>query len=60
MEKLISCCAGQAGFNFNFNNGKIIDYQNNDKKLVMFHSQYTMILRPLQVVLCFPMLKRTS
>ena len=29
MEKLTSCCAGQAGFNFSFNNRKIIDYQDN-------------------------------
>ena len=33
MEKHISCCAGQAGFNFSFDNGKIINYQDNYKKI---------------------------
>ena len=33
MKERISCCAGQAGFNFSFNNGKIINYQDNLKKM---------------------------
>ena len=33
MEKHISSCAGQAGFNFIFDNGKVIDYQDNYKKI---------------------------
>ena len=33
MKEHISCCAGQAGFNFSFNNGKIINYQDNLKKM---------------------------
>lgn len=33
MEEHISCCAGQAGFNFSFDNSKIINYQVNLKKI---------------------------
>ena len=33
MKKHISCCSGQAGFNFSFNNGRVIDYQDNFKKI---------------------------
>ena len=33
MEKHVSCCAGQAGFTFSFDNGKVIDYQDNYKNL---------------------------
>ena len=33
MEKHISSCAGQAGFNFIFDNGKVIDYHDNYKKI---------------------------
>ena len=29
MKEHISCCAGQAGFNFSFDNGNIINYQDN-------------------------------
>ena len=29
----INSCAGQAGFNYSFDNGKIINYQDNFKKL---------------------------
>ena len=32
MKKHISLCAGQAGFNFVFDNGKIVHYQDNYKK----------------------------
>ena len=31
MEKHLSCCAGQAGFTFSFDNEKIIDYQDHFK-----------------------------
>lgn len=33
MEKHISCCSGQADSNFSFDNGKVIDYQDNYKKI---------------------------
>ena len=33
MQKYLSCCAGKAGFTFSFDNGKIIDYQDNYKHL---------------------------
>ena len=33
MQKHMSCCAGKAGFTFSFDNGKIIDYQDNYKHL---------------------------
>ena len=33
MKKHLSCCAGKAGFTFSFDNGKIIDYQDNYKNL---------------------------
>lgn len=33
MQKHVSCCAGKAGFNFSFHNGKIIDYQDRYKNL---------------------------
>ena len=33
MQKHLSCCAGKAGFTFSFDNGKIIDYQDNYKHL---------------------------
>ena len=33
MEKHISSCSGRAGFNFVFDNGKIVDYQDNYKKI---------------------------
>ena len=32
MKKHISTCSGQAGFNSLFDNGKIVDYQENYKK----------------------------
>ena len=32
MKKHISTCSGQAGFNSVFDNGKIVDYQENYKK----------------------------
>ena len=32
MQEHISCCAGQAGFNFSFDIGKIINYQDNFNK----------------------------
>ena len=33
MKECISCSAGQAGFNFSFDNGKVINYQDNFKKI---------------------------
>ena len=33
MKEHISCCTGQTGFNFSFDNGKIIDFQDNFKKI---------------------------
>ena len=33
MKDHISSCAGQAGFNFTFDNGKIIKYQDNFKNI---------------------------
>ena len=33
MKKHLSCCAGKTGFTFSFDNGKIIDYQDNYKNL---------------------------
>ena len=33
MKKHISTCSGQAGFNFVFHNGKIVDYQDNYKQI---------------------------
>ena len=33
MKEHISICAGQSGFNFSFDNGKIINYQDNFKKM---------------------------
>ena len=33
IKKHISTCSGQAGFNFVFDNGKIVDYQENYKKI---------------------------
>ena len=33
MEKHIASCSGQAGFNFTFDNGKIVDYQDNYRKI---------------------------
>ena len=33
MEEHIFCCAGQAGFNFSFDNGNIINYLNSFKKI---------------------------
>ena len=33
MQQHISTCSGQAGFNFSFDNGRIINYQDNYKKI---------------------------
>ena len=33
MQDHINSCAGQAGFSFSFDNGKIINYQDNFKKI---------------------------
>ena len=33
MEKHLSCCAGNAGFTYSFDNGKIVDYQDHCKNL---------------------------
>ena len=33
MQEHINCCAGHAGFNFIFDNGKIVNYQDNFKKI---------------------------
>ena len=33
MQEHTNCCAGQAGFNFMFDNGKIVNYQDNFKKI---------------------------
>ena len=33
MQDHINSCAGQAGFSFSFDNGKIVNYQDNFKKM---------------------------
>ena len=33
MQEHISCCAGQSGFGYSFDNGKIINYQDNFNKI---------------------------
>ena len=33
MKHHINCCAGQESFNYSFDNGKILNYQDNFKKL---------------------------
>ena len=33
MQEPISCCAGQSGFSYSFDNGKIINYQDNFNKI---------------------------
>ena len=33
MQEHLSCCAGKTGFTFSFDNGKIMDYQDNYKHL---------------------------
>ena len=33
MQEHILCCTGQAGFNFLFDNGKVINYQDNFNKI---------------------------
>ena len=53
MQEHISCCAGQAGFNFSFDIGKIINYQDNFNKTEDLPSPYITISKQHQGVLFF-------
>lgn len=55
--KHVLCCSGRAGIDYSFDNGNIINYQDNFSKIGTFLLQFTTILKWTQVVQFFMMLK---
>ena len=53
MQKHLSVCTGKVGYEFSFDNGEIIDYQEHYRILEMSRFLFTMILKPLPVAQFF-------